>query len=262
LTSIPPEINNLPALVQLKLNDNNLPMPNTVKNVNKSEPIPDSSYVLQPKKTSSSTDTKISDILDTLKETFNESEFKDLLIALDISWDELGGDSTHDKMRECVLRMNRRGKLKDLVTKMSRQNSNIPIRPLAHPALDTTQSMTSTIESGAIPLNNQVSQQIKGIQDAQDKKAKRSTQRTLIFVPIIISLILLGIYALAVSKFTFPVIEPWLTPVEVLIPFMLSYGYFAFSEGEFNPHNIYKKIFQAKQRKLYKENGLGTPIIG
>ncbi len=58
------------------------------------------------------------EILAKLRKSFNESEFRELLFELDIDRKDINGDTVTDQMRECVLYMERNGRLAELVAAM------------------------------------------------------------------------------------------------------------------------------------------------
>lgn len=58
------------------------------------------------------------EILVTLRASFDENEFYDLLFELDVDRKDIGGETGSDQMRECVLFMERNGRLADLVAAM------------------------------------------------------------------------------------------------------------------------------------------------
>lgn len=67
-------------------------------------------------------------ILDALRTYFDKSDFYELLFALDIDRDKLAGESVDDQKRECVLYMERNGRLAKLVEAMRKERPNLDFR--------------------------------------------------------------------------------------------------------------------------------------
>jgi hypothetical protein len=73
------------------------------------------------------------EILANLRTSFNESEFHELLFELDVDRKDIGGEAVSDQMRECVLSMERNGRLADLVAAMGEKR---PYTDFRRPARD------------------------------------------------------------------------------------------------------------------------------
>lgn len=64
------------------------------------------------------------EILTIVRASFDENEFYDLLFELDVDRKDIGGETTSDQMRECVLFMERNGRLAELVAAMGAKRPN------------------------------------------------------------------------------------------------------------------------------------------
>ena len=67
-------------------------------------------------------------IRDALRTSFDESGFYTLLFDLDVDRKKLAGESVDDQMRECVLFMERNGRLAELVEKMRAERPQLDFR--------------------------------------------------------------------------------------------------------------------------------------
>ena len=67
-------------------------------------------------------------ILDVLRTRFNESDFFDLLFALDVNREDLVGGSINDQKRECVWFLERNGRLAELVEAMRKEKPSLDFR--------------------------------------------------------------------------------------------------------------------------------------
>jgi hypothetical protein len=91
------------------------------------------------------------------------------------------------------------------------------------------------------------------IKEHLDNKSEACVHRRLMlgFLILVASWILLGIL---ISKCEWGVIEPFLA-LAGFVPPIITYGYFAFTQGEPSPHAIYRKMIESVQVRNYTEAG-------
>ena len=65
------------------------------------------------------------EVLSGLKTAFNDDEFNELLLSLDIDRGALGGESLHGQMTDCVGYVERHGRFQDLVTAIASKRPHL-----------------------------------------------------------------------------------------------------------------------------------------
>lgn len=89
------------------------------------------------------------EIYETLKHQYNDSEFKDLCFSLQVDYDNLSGSSKSDKMRELVMLFERRERLPELIAILSPKTA-APVQQAAPATSDYLQQAIEKVRKGEL----------------------------------------------------------------------------------------------------------------
>jgi internalin A len=182
-------------------------------------------------------------ILDSIR-SLDQTEFRSLLFVLNINPGDLAGDTDTLRKMECLEYMERRGRLAELITEITR------LRP---ERFEHARTLSPSLQPPAPPST--FSTQDEKRRRTVDKDAAVYTTSVFLGGTLLLGIVIVILFQLAMNEFGWDEMEPW-TYLAGLLAAVLGYTYFAITQSEISPAAIYQKMLQARKQKLYHKYDL------